>query len=260
MDPVDGVMKDDQEFGFSHYTYIAPDDKGTNNSNNNGGFYIGGDINQAEADVTGQLPTDLQNRVSFDEDGSVNFDASGLSQTQLNDPGVQLLINLTTSGCTYLYTVTDRVTVSEVGVNYDDGKEQGGQIKDVDVLGHHGIVNASKTPAGPEPSNGTTGAVNSDIKQVYHPYYTIPFGSKYDGIVAISGNKKFDEIDTKNPGSTPTLKSRVSVVFHELKENYYRVSGNGYTISHNLAIADQMKFLANDARRSRFPGHIFEKK
>jgi hypothetical protein len=42
----------------------------------------------------------------------------------------------------------------------------------------------------------------------------------------------------------------------ELNENYYRMQGNGYLESHTCAIADQMKFFVDDARRSRFPGHM----
>jgi RHS repeat-associated protein len=253
MDPVEGVSSDDQKFGFSHYTYIAPDDKGK------GGLYVGGDLVQAQADVTGLLPTELQNRVSFGGDGLVDFNSSGLTPSQLNDQGVQLLINLTTSGFTYLYTVTDNITVSNVNVAASDGTMQGGHIENVNLLSRDGIVNASNTPGGSEPSNGTAGAEKSNAPYIYKPYYAIPYNKDYDGIVAISGNKIFYERDPNNPNAPPSIKPRESVVFHELRENYYRVEGRGYWAAHNLAIADQMKFLQSDARRSRFPGHIINK-
>ncbi len=249
MDPVEGVSSDDQKFGFSHYTYIAPDDKGK------GGLYVGGDLVQAQADVTGLLPTELQNRVSFGGDGLVDFNSSGLTPSQLNDPGVQLLINLSTSGFTYLYTVTDNVTVSKVEVNGDDGELQGGHVVNQNVLDNHGVVNASNTPAGSQPSNGTVGAVTSNIKWLFHDYFAIAFGDKdkYDGILAISENRKWNEYNP-NISSHTSQKLRESVVFHELSENYYRVEGKGYWAAHNLAIADEMKFSAGDSRRSLDPG------
>jgi hypothetical protein len=66
--------------------------------------------------------------------------------------------------------------------------------------------------------------------------------------------RTWTEWDPETKTSTP--KKRASVVFHELSENYYGVSPMSYQTSHNLAVADEMKFLINDARRSKRPGFI----
>jgi RHS repeat-associated protein len=217
------------------------------------GLHIRGDKIKALSDIRSALPSDLQDRISSSLDDIIQFDLNGLSKDQLADPGVQLLANLTTSGCSYLYTATEEITVSKVNVDAFTGAFQTANIKSVNLTTEEdGIVNASNTPFGASHSNGTTGVVNSGPGTVYHGYYVPPFDNPFDGILAISGSAKWSERDPVS--HVVGSKSRSSVVFHELSEMYYRVSGNSYQISHNLAIADELKFLVNDARRSKTPG------
>jgi RHS repeat-associated protein len=231
------LIWDGQSRGSGHN-----DKKDNQNGKAKPGLYVGGDMATATSDIASLVPQDMRSRICVGDDGLLSFNTTGLSQSQMNDPGVQLVTNLTTSGCSYLYTVTENVTVAHDEVNADDGKSQGGKVENVDVAGHHGVVNASSTPYGKK-ANGN-----------YSGYYLPAFGSKFDGILAISGKSKFTEIEHDTKKEIP--KSRASVVFHELSENYYRVSGNNYQTSHDLAVADQMRFLINDVRRSKKPGFL----
>jgi hypothetical protein len=87
---------------------------------------------------------------------------------------------------------------------------------------------------------------------IYGDYYVPPHTNPYDGIMAISQNVSWNEIELDTKKVIP--KSRASVVFHELSENYYRVQGNGYWDAHNCAINDEKLLPSNDIRRSKKPG------
>src|SRR5260370_41537146 len=85
---------------------------------------------------------------------------------------------------------------------------------------------------------------------LYHNYL-IPGNKNVAGSVTIAEHGRFFErtlIGEVYP------KTRSSVVFHELSENYYRVNGQGYFDAHNGAIEAEKKFSTDDVRRSKRPG------
>ena len=239
------------------HSTVSPSKEGSQQNNNTNsqkksGLYIGGEKSMALGDLNSLLPACIQGRVTADDNGLVSFDKSGLSQEEINDPGVQLLTNLTSSGSSFLYSVSDQIRVSNVSVVYNTGEYQSSEVQDVNVQARpEHVVNASSTPFGPTPSNGTVGPGGATRPgMIFRSYYAPSFDNKYSGVVAISPGAQWTETTAK------IEKSRASAVFHELSENYYRVNGAGYTAAHNSAIADQMRFSTNDIRRSKLPGHV----
>jgi RHS repeat-associated protein len=240
------------------YDFGGPDpghDKGSGSSGSGGkkgGLYIAGDLAKALQDLQSILPAGLQN-IFTTVNGVICVNVAGLSPEQLNDPGVQLLINLSTSNHAFLFTITNTVSVSYVTLDPQTGSDAQGTIRDQSVDKNHGVVNAANTPFGSVVSqNGTVGAeVLPPGSRIFPSYFSPPAGSGFDGIVAISPDKQFFEID---PATNKEVPKNASIIFHELSENYYRVMGNNYETSHNLAIKDEMKIPIGDARRSLKPG------
>jgi hypothetical protein len=163
---------------------------------------------------------------------------------------------LVSSESNITYSVSDEATVRQVAVNPVTGEA----YRDNEVGAANGYMNPSvnkkidllKDLGNPGGENGVVNAARPRFGKPegrkYYPSYLIPSESNVDGSVTISGNVIFYD-----RGGT---KTRGNAAFHELSENYYRVSGQTYQNAHNSAISAENKFRSGDSRKSNTPGMI----
>ncbi len=207
---------------------------------------LGGDRNKALADIKGILPKEIQNNVSYDsKSGTVSFDASNLSQAQLNDKGVQLLSALVSSSETYNYSVSDQATSSyqtvDLATNELTGKPFGTKTESIDPPLDNGVSNTSQTPLGLKNTRGELSR-----------FTIVPGNPSNDAEVTISPNVTFMETNDKKQ---EVVKPRASVVLHELQESYERTTNKqSYQGAHSRAIEVEKSLPKGDPRRSLKPG------
>jgi len=155
------------------------------------------------------------------KDGRVNLNFGDLGESEIkkilsNDEGLNLINDLVTSNKRFFYEASDYTIIRDEGGNEHVYLLYNQKTK---------IVNASEFG---KDSNG---------KRYFRPK------TGYDGQVAIHSQAEFVEYD---PSYNLVRKSRKSVVFHELAENYERthngIDYQGKNGAHNLAIQRERKW------------------
>ncbi len=202
-------------------------------------FILGGDLVQAEEDIKSLVGPLYEDRITVDnETGMVSVNTDGLSDIEIkSNPGFYLIYLLVKSPKKSLYEVSDNPTVGISAYRMIDGIISEYKInapKAIEQLSEHGIANLSK--------------YGKDSRDTYT---YLPRG-EYDGQVVISKNYKYI---VKYFGSD--FENRTSIIFHELKENYYRtelgidykdkiVNGVISLGAHNRAARDEGNYFFND--------------
>jgi len=178
-------------------------------------FKLGGDKQKANDDVNSIVKSKNEKFIKSDESGNVSLDFGDLSQKKINkiirkDEGVALVKDLVDAPENYLYEVSDIILAND---------EQGDKITGLLYLDNSNIINASD---GGKDSKGG---------------HEVRPRDGYQGQVIIHPDTKWEEI---NQNGNMIKKSRASVVFHELAENYERthnfIDYSGNNGAHKLAI------------------------
>jgi RHS repeat-associated protein len=200
------------------------------------GFFINSWENKslAESDILSLVSKSNKQYVRFGDDGRVTLDFGDLDSNEISilkrrDEGLSLLSDLINSGKRILYEATDLILLRD-----EQGKKiSGSMAKDSNL-----VVNASE------------GGLDSENKRIFRPR------EGYDGHVIVSSTGTWNELDSFNKTIT-VLKSRASIIFHELAENLERTKNNidfndkGPKVgAHNLAIRREYKWN----KRSNTPG------
>ena len=164
-------------------------------------------------------------RVSFDENGLLSVDMSGITNMEY-DKGLALLNNISTAKEKYLYERSDEISAimrSEFTAFYDaegnlsecayyDCLDENRSMNM--ALAPHGIINASN--GGCDSQTGRPG------NQIPVPDLWIPKDG-YDGHVIMAKTGTWT-IWTLGMRSTSGKDAFISVLFHELSENYFRTT------------------------------------
>lgn len=214
---------------------------------------IGGNLSQSKTDLQSIVTKANQSFLKFDNNGRVNLDFGTLNKTQINsllnaDKGLSLLNNLVSSKKNYLFEASNYSFLRSAGGN------RVGIITRLNTTSQSSIMNLSD--AGWDSQNTLS---------------FLPRG-KYNGQVILDTKTTWEEPDPT--GTTTVPKSRASMVFHELSENYYRtefsasyqpklqlfaaspsvIFFNPYSMigAHNLAIKDEKSWHGV----SNYPGQI----
>ncbi len=195
----------------------------------------------AEDDIKSILPCndEVQGRLSFDKNGRVNFNTEGL---QSDDPGVELLTNLTTAKENYGYSVDDNVTEYQQKYSSDERpigeRDRPSKVK----VPKNGIINNSMFPLFDIVADGS------------QHFGTVPEPG-YDGHLNVSSTIKVREFQNKK-----VVKPRPSIVFHELWENFEKTTNHQFRNgvdpgpAHNRAVDAEKRFHPGDHRLSLNPG------
>ncbi|MCT4637223.1 MAG: hypothetical protein N4A72_05910 [Bacteroidales bacterium] len=166
--------------------------------------------------------------------GMLSLDFGELSQKEINallsgDEGLKLLYDVATASEKYLYEASETALVR---------KESGARFMISMIFDSNGVVDTSLNG---KDSNGG---------------YTFKPGGSYDGHLIISSEGSCQEVDAN--GSLIS-KSRSSMVFHELAENYERTTNgidyhgqNGQPGAHDIAVSRENRW----SNRSLIPGGI----
>ena len=177
---------------------------------------------QSKIDILSLVLKKNQGRVSFDADGKVSIDFSGLSGKEIDkllykDKGLALLDKMVVAEEKMLYECSDEY-IDENGTTHN-------MIEQPD-----GIVNAS--------NNGT------DSKGAY----THTPAQGFDGHVVLAKSGRWERKQGDN-----WVNNKTSLLYHELDENYYRtVCGNDYKAAHDFAKTDEGLHYGN-----YYPGTFF---
>lgn len=190
------------------------------------------------SDINSLVMSGNQQYINFSGNGSfsqVSLNFGSMSQDAINallasDVGLSLLNNLVVAGQNYLYEA------SEIALVRDESGNRTGVAMFMD---NNGVVNAS--------NNG----LDANGKNTFLPT------AGYDGQVVISSQGSWSEVN-QNTG-TVVAKSRSSIVFHELAENYQRTTnginyhGSGSILgAHNIAVSQEQNWYG----KSLTPGGI----
>jgi hypothetical protein len=184
-------------------------------------FRIGGDKQQSKDDVNSIAKSKNQKYIKTDESGIVTLDFGNSSQKKINkilkkDEGLALVKDLVEAKENYLYEASDIILLNN---------ENGDKMTDVMYRDNTQIVNASN--GGKDSRGGHTERPRDG----------------YDGQVIIHPGAQWEE---ETVSGSPINKSRASIVFHELAENFERthncVDYSGNNGAHNLAIYRENKW------------------
>ncbi len=213
-------------------------------------LHLGGNRKQAEADIRSALPQDnsIQERVSVNATtGKVDFNSKGLSEKQLNDPGVYALMGMTEDDSrNYLISSSNNASISKQATKInDEGNEvltgtPGPTVTDnIDPSrGRNGISSTSKEPYGFKKGNGNPAG-----------FTFVPSDPKLDGQLVISPDSYYTE-----PG-TDKVVPRASVVLHEMIEIAERTgNGKSYDDAHSSAQQRAKTLTTTDPRYTPNPG------
>jgi RHS repeat-associated protein len=188
------------------------------------------DNEASKKDINSLVKTDNQKYITF-TDGRVGLDFGDLDDKERadllkNDEGLSLINDLVSSNKKILYEASDVVLIRD---------EEGNKLTGLTYSLPYNIVNAS------EGGKDAIGGRNYRPKE------------GYQGQVIIHPDAQFEEF---NSSGTVIKKSRSSIVFHELEENYQRthngVDYNGKSGAHNLAKTREGKWHG----KSYKPGEI----
>ena len=219
---------------------------------------LGGDINRALRDLKSVLPASSQKYLT-QKGGTVFFEYDKLSESEKNDPGAQAL-NRMINGTDkiLLFRNANDASFSIQSINTETGEKIGAphglqKVTDLEASIYNGIMSLAFTPVGIKDKNGR-----------YYNSFAVPANTnkniQYDGELTISAEKEFHEpLEDPVPGvaykGPSGLKSRASVVFHEILEIVLRMLDQcTYWESHNGAINNEKNLEDNDPRKSRRPG------
>jgi photosystem II stability/assembly factor-like uncharacterized protein len=186
---------------------------------------------KSKSDVSSVVSKDNRKYVKFDDKGHVTLDFGKLDKKQQDliinkDEGLKLVRDLVVSDCAYLYEA------SEVALIRNESRDKT-------------VMLTSASPAGI--MNASNYGYDSNEGNTYRPK------ENYDGQVVINPRAEYWE-----PGGDTgeQSKTRSSIVFHELTENYERTNNgvkyNGENGAHNRAIKREQKWEG----RSHRPGQI----
>ncbi len=190
------------------------------------------------SDINSLVMSGNQQYINFSGNGSfsqVSLNFGSMSQDAINallasDVGLSLLNNLVVAGQNYLYEA------SEIALVRDESGNRTGVAMFMD---NNGVVNAS--------NNG----LDANGDNTFLPT------TGYDGQVVISSQGSWSEVN-QNTGAV-VAKSRSSIVFHELAENYQRTTnginyhGSGSILgAHNIAVSQEQNWYG----KSLTPGGI----
>jgi RHS repeat-associated protein len=175
-------------------------------------------------DINSLVLSSNQKYLSFSGSGSFNqvsLNFGNMSQEDINnllasDAGLSLVNNMVNAGENYLYEA------SEIALVRNDAGDRTGVAMFMD---NNGIVNASN------------GGLDGNGAHTFRPT------EGYDGHLVISSQGSWSEV---NSSGTTVAKSRGSIVFHEMAENYERTTnginyhGSGFKRgAHALAVSQE---------------------
>ncbi len=170
--------------------------------------------------------------LNIDNNGNVNLDFTKLRKNETvagilsGDEGLSLVNDLVSSNQEFLYEASDILLARD---------QSGNKARQEMFRDPNGVVNASDN------GNDSSGGL------------TIRPRAGYNGQVVIAPNVSHYELDA---GGNEVRKSRSSIVFHELGENYERthngVNFHGNPGAHQLSINREARFH----RKSNMPGQV----
>lgn len=192
-----------------------------------------GKTEESSKDILRLVRSSNEKYIKFDPaNGNVTLDFSKLDKKKTpadlfkDDEGLSLINDLITSNKRFLYEATPLVLIKS-----ENGNKTGGFTQSL----AHAIVNASNYG---QDSNGA---------HTHRPR------DGFDGQVIISPNASFEEVDSNQ---NLVSKTRASVIFHELCENYERTHNNvnysGAKGAHQLAKDREGKWH----NKSNTPGEL----
>ena len=191
---------------------------------------VSGNIEKAKNDLKSIVLNQANaNRIIVDDNsGTVTVNREGLLQEDI-DAGLQCIIDMVDAPEKFLYEVSDNAHVVIDGMNPNTFESEGDTQANIDITrDDNGLINASL--------NGK----DANGKNTYRP------SSNYQGQVSIAESENYSVSwdGVQNNG-------RRSVIFHELRENYYRThfgydfrpnsSNNNYG-AHYRATRDEKKY------------------
>jgi len=229
----------DNPLRFIDYDGLSPTD-----------LILNGNKKIGEADIRSILPEDpnIQSRLSVNQEtGKVDFNTEGLTEDQLNDPGIKVLRDMVGDPTRiYSYNVANESSSSNQNWDEADGYPHVTGKPDAAVvrpLKDDGTSNFSKEPDR-EPS--TDGNITHRT--------TVPGDPNLAAEITISPTKGWYE---RNAAGDDVVKSRTSVVFHEFNESVQR-TGYGLSLAdaHANAITAENTLPNGDKRKSLMPGTI----
>jgi len=233
----------DNPIRFTDPDGMSPDD-----------LVLRGNKKQAEADVRSILPQDkdIQSRLSVNNNGKVTFNATGLTEEQIKDPGIAAVKTMTgDKSKVYSYAVSNESSFS--WQTWDErngfpevipGTRTAVETNNIDpsTPGENGVSNYNLEP---ERFPNTQGKVTSTQTKV-------PGDANLQAEITISPNTGWNELSSSGQ---QVAKPRASVVMHEFIESVQRTGGNSVPAAHQAAITQEKALPTSDPRRSVQPGY-----
>lgn len=218
--------KQDKYIGYSPYIYSLSCPSNIYDFNGKD-LFVGGDKAKTLEDLKSLFSdVTIQDRITVGSNGQVSFITDGLDIS--SDAGIELISDLVSSKNKYLFEVADKTTgiIREATEN-----SKIGDVYEYDLDKTNGWVNLSVTPRN---IDGGIGRINDAPKDGYAGQVTLGTGNWK---VPIKGSSLYQD--------------RWNIVFHELKENFFRTekqqpymreNGSG---AHSMAVSATKNFKRN---------------
>jgi len=254
------LMQRQELLAYEEFRYFAPPQqkqqpkkKNESNCPPGSGLYIpvipGTDLKTSEAfKVLMNVAGKYRNFIKVDQSGHVEVPDN--PQAEVSDAGYDLLHAIASNsfGKKILFTVADQLE----GRDRDTGAPVKYNLYRERSDSYLADVNFSKTPRGDKPRNNAPGTI--DLHKLGD---AIPVEC-FDGSVAIpTKSGLYKDSDDGSPRAVfyAKEKTKASLAFHALAENYYRTVENWrFPYAHDLAILWARKLSPNHPAFSLFPG------
>lgn len=198
--------------------------------------------------------------------GEITFDINKVPANERNG-GMQLIYNMCRSEKIYAYEVNTKID----GIDRETGQSNSITLRKWagDQKNPKAATNLSMTSRGEADKNKYFGVAgrNAETEERYNQYDALPKyktkdGRQVDGVSVLSPfTENYYGVATEDPGGRSNeytyleKKSRGSLAFHELAENYYRTeSGLEFEDSHQKAISDEKSLPKEHPAKSGTPG------